>query len=82
MGGFFFFSIFVIYNKLQFFMQKSEPSFSRQNLKSLLVYVAINMVIATIFYFAFSYNIYIPMIAGAFGGFCGDQFFGKKVEKQ
>jgi len=44
-------------------MQNSEPLFRRQNLTSVLVYAAINMVIASIFNFAFSYNIYIPMMA-------------------
>jgi hypothetical protein len=83
LGGFFFFGIFVIYNKLQLIMSKIPPLFSWQNLKGLLFFIVINMAVATIAYFVFDYNLYLPLLAGAFGGFFGGYFWNKKkVVKQ
>jgi len=83
MGGFFFFSIFVIYNKLQIFMNKIFKFFTSRPLVGLLFFVIINMIIATIAYFVLDYNLYLPLLAGAFGGYFGGRIWSKeKVTKQ
>ncbi|MES2487667.1 MAG: hypothetical protein V4581_17185 [Bacteroidota bacterium] len=64
-------------------MSKIIHFFTSRAAIGLLVFVIINMIIATIAYFVFDYNLYLPLLAGAFGGFFGGNFFRKKkVVKQ
>lgn len=58
--------------------------FTKKDLKVALIFLVINQLVATVIWFVFDANYFIPLLFGAIGGFYGGYYRNKKstIQKQ